>query len=113
MYTKLSNFCHILIWYWSFVCLIHKEIFQSLWLEFVNGAGQSGRRFVFADIEQLEITGQLGIRWLFGNFMVMMINAEFVDDDADDPGLMIISIELAMMLILIILMMIIIIVSLS
>ena len=42
-------------------------IFQSLWLEFVNGASQSARRFVFADIEQLELTGQLGTRWLYCN----------------------------------------------
>ena len=51
-------------------------IFQSLWLEFVNGAGQSGRRFVFADIEQLEITGQLGTRWLYVN-----VGHDDFDDD--------------------------------
>ena len=53
-------------------------IFQSLWLEFVNGAGQSGRRFVFADIEQLEITGQLGTRWLYVN-----VGHDDFDDDDD------------------------------
>jgi len=37
------------------------EDMQSLWLEFVSSS-QSGRRFVFADIEQLELTGQLGTR---------------------------------------------------
>ena len=61
------DICLTYVCYLSFICLISKVIFQSLWLEFVNGASQSARRFVFADIEQLELTGQLGTRWLYCN----------------------------------------------
>jgi len=41
---------------------INFEDMQSLLLEFLSSTSQSGRRFVFTDIEQLQLTGQLGIR---------------------------------------------------
>ena len=72
---------------------------QSLLLEFLSSTSQSGRRFVFTDIEQLQLTGQLGIRsWWSLWLQYFWCSSNCLDDGEGDSSPSLCSIILSKML---------------